>query len=74
MTGTKVGACRSAVKTMEEVLTDPNNLPPDDRLKEQVRILREQLGALEDLVGSFEFYGTRFDGKKVVWHGRKDPE
>jgi len=72
VTGTKVGACRSAVKTIEKVLA--NNSPPDDRLKEQVRIVRQELDALESLVQSFEFYGTRFDGRKVVWNGRKDPE
>ena len=74
VTGTKVGACRSAIKALEDILTESNDAPPDDRLKEQVRVVQQELDALEDLVDSFEFYGTRFDGKKVVWHGRKAPE
>ncbi|GEM_PF-1137672 len=74
VTGTKVGACRSAVKTIEEILTHSEESALDDRLKEQVRVVRQELDALGALLESFEFYGTRFDGEKVVWHGQKDPE
>ena len=59
-------SCRSAVEAIEQILDESERSAPNDRLHHEVQAVREELDSLAALIGSFEFYGARFDGKKVV--------
>lgn len=66
LTGTKVGRCLSSLARVEEIM-DRNN--PAESLPEavqQIEVLSGELNHLSRMVKDFTFYGTRFDGVKVV--------
>lgn len=65
LTGTTVGNSFSAVEKIQEALAAPGGAT-EDELQEQLHVLRQDLELLSSLVQEFDFYQTRFDGRKVV--------
>jgi methyl-accepting chemotaxis protein len=71
LTGTKIGHCRSAVEKIKELLEDEPEAVSGPQLRQQMQIIENELNMLTEMVKSFEFYQTYFDGSKVV---RRNPE
>jgi methyl-accepting chemotaxis protein len=68
LTGTAVGNSRAAVEKLQEAL-DREGIAGGNDVKEQITELRKDLDMLRSVVKDFQFYQTRFDGRKVVSHG-----
>jgi methyl-accepting chemotaxis protein len=65
LTGATAGNSISAVERIEKML-DQQGQAPNEELREQIRVIRQDLETLSSLVKDFEFYHARFDGRKVV--------
>ena len=66
LTGTAVGKSSSAVERIEKVLDQSGESAGQEELQKQVGLIKRDLEMLGSVVKDFEFYQTRFDGRKVV--------
>jgi methyl-accepting chemotaxis protein len=66
LTGTAVGKSSSAVERIERVLDHAGNSAEREELQNQLGVIKKDLEMLGAVVKGFEFYQTRFDGRKVV--------
>jgi methyl-accepting chemotaxis protein len=63
--GTTVGNSLATHERIKKILNVPNGASPDE-LQSRLDDLRKDLELLSSLVKEFNFYQTRFDGRKVV--------
>ncbi|MGB6067979.1 MAG: HAMP domain-containing protein [Desulfomonilaceae bacterium] len=66
LTGTAVGKSSYAVERIEKALDPGNNWTGAEELREHIEVIKRDLEMLGSVVKEFEFYQTRFDGRKVV--------
>jgi HAMP domain-containing protein len=66
LTGTTVGNANSALHRMEELMRSQSGLDCEGQLHEHVQAIKQDLEMLGTVVKNFEFYETRFDGRKVT--------
>ncbi len=66
LTGTAVGKSSYAVERIEKALEPGDNWTGAKELREHVEVIKRDLEMLGSIVKEFEFYQTRFDGRKVV--------
>ncbi len=64
--GTTVGHSQVVLENMELRLGQEHTADNLDELRNHIRIMKKDLELLSGVVREFEFYQTRFDGRKVV--------
>ncbi|MBI5249470.1 MAG: methyl-accepting chemotaxis protein [Desulfomonile tiedjei] len=64
--GTTVGNSQSAIEQIEKLLKNGNAAGCAEDLTDQIQTIRNDLELLSSVMREFEFYHTRFDGRKVV--------
>ena len=63
--GTTVGNLQSSVEEIERLI-ESDNAACSESLRKQVHAIKRDLELLSSVMREFEFYHTRFDGRKVV--------
>jgi len=66
LTGTTAGNSRCSLEAIEKMLELDRNSSAGRQLQEQIDAIKNDLDLLGSVVKDFEFYHTRFDGRKVV--------
>jgi len=66
LTGTVAGNSCEAVGKIEKILGEHDGTMSSDQVREQIRLIREDLEMLSSVVQEFSLFQTRFDGRKVV--------
>jgi nitrate/nitrite-specific signal transduction histidine kinase len=64
--GTTVGNSQSAIERIERLIQHGNATGCTENLQEQLQAIKQDLELLNSVMREFEFYHTRFDGRKVV--------
>ncbi len=64
--GTTVGNSQSAIEQIEMLIQHGNATGCTENLQEQLQAIKQDLELLNSVMREFEFYHTRFDGRKVV--------
>jgi methyl-accepting chemotaxis protein len=64
--GTTVGNSKSAVEEIENLIQNGNAAEYREDLRRELQIIKKDLELLSSVMQEFEFYHTRFDGRKVV--------
>lgn len=64
--GTTVGNLQSSVEEIERLIESDNAPRCSEDFRKQVQAIKRDLELLSSVMREFEFYHTRFDGRKVV--------
>jgi methyl-accepting chemotaxis protein len=64
--GTTVGNLQSSVEEIERLIESDNAARYSENFRKQVQAIKRDLELLSSVMREFEFYHTKFDGRKVV--------
>jgi methyl-accepting chemotaxis protein len=64
--GTTVGNSQSAVEQIENLIQNGNATECTESMRQELQTIKKDLELLSSVMQEFEFYQTRFDGRKVV--------